>query len=548
MRKFAGIVSALLAGSLVLAGCSFGGGKSGSSATATKAKSANSASYDSDIRVLNLPGDHKLLSLTGYSSPDRRVVESSSSEVDGIVDPPAGEGYSRFYAQSLDWQAGDKGRETAKVYAPLDWANPGGKAVTLHLARIVSKAGSDAPSLFVNPGGPGGSGIDYLASFEDSPLLEKYSIVAWDPRGAGTSTPVVCGNGKQTDAYYSTDFSPDTQDEWQKLVDASKQYADLCRKNSGDLLDHVSTIETIQDLDMLRNLVGNEQLNFLGVSYGTDLGSMYAEFFPDRVGKMVLDSAVNITGDESIVQAMGFELALDNWAAWCAKTSSCSFGTDKAQVLSKVDKFLRGLDSAPLKVGDRVLTQSMATAGLALMLYSDASYYPMIYQALKPAVESGEGNYLLMLADTMYERNSSGEYGGIYYSFNAIRCVDGADKGLSGAKESWQYAISKAPVYGFNTGIDLVCEYWTAKPVPQIKRVAKGAAPIVVIGTTGDSATPYKQAKDMAAQLESGVLVTLDGAGHGAYSGGGSNPCVAEAVNKYLLEDVVPQNGMVCKA
>lgn len=539
MKKLASFVAVSLAASLLLVGCASKDEDEGSKGS--KTTPAPTSSYEP---LLEIPGDHELLNFSEYTSPDRRVSDTHESDVEGIVDPPEGSGYDRYWDQEIDWEeCGSK--ECATVLAPLDWTNPDGVALTLSVSRIESEAGDDAPSLFINPGGPGGSGLDYLDQFNDSPLLEKYHIVAWDPRGAGESTPVVCGTGEETDAFYNTDFSPDTEEEWVALEEASKAFADQCRENSGSLLDHISTIDTIQDLDMLRYLVGDEELNYLGVSYGTDLGSMYAEFYPQNVALMVLDSAVNITDNDAVIQAMGFELSLHNWAKWCAESDKCDLGTDEQEIVDKVDKFLKDLDENPIPVRKRALTQSLATTGLALTMYVGEEYYELIAEVMTASINDRDGDMLLGLADLMYDRKLNGSYGGLYYSFYSISCLDSVDKGIEGARDGWAEDIEKAPVFAFNSGVDMLCPVWTTEPMPQIKRVAKGAAPIIVLGVTGDSATPYQQAEWMAEQLESGVLVTLDGAGHGAYGSG--NACIEEIVNDYFLKGVVPEHGTVCE-
>ncbi len=494
---------------------------------------------------LAIPGDHEVFATDG-ASPDRRPVTSEPQvKPEGFTQPPTGEGMARYYRQVVDWKPcdGSSSRLCATVKAPLDWQNLDGEAITLSVMKSVPD-GESKGAIFVNPGGPGGSGLDFVSTLEDSSLGESFEIIGWDPRGGGKSTPVSCGTGKEMERLLSADHSPDDEAEWQALVDAAKGFADACRRDSGALIDHISTLDTIQDLDMLRHLAGQRQLNYLGVSYGTYIGALYAEFYPKNVGRMVLDSAVNITEDDSITQFMGFELALNNWAEACAaKSEGCSVGKTKEEIVAKVDSVLQGLDAQPLKVGDRTLTQSLATSGLALLFYMGEPGYSMIEHAVSETT-AGKGETLLVLSDLMFKRQPDGKYGTLYQSFYAIGCLDAVDEGIAKTRERYPSLKEASPVFAGNMGVDMVCPVWTAKPSPQIKITAKGAAPIVVLGITGDNATPVEHSEAMAKQLQSGVFVKVEGAGHGAYLS--DNECAVRTVDNYLINGVIPQDGTKC--
>lgn len=458
----------------------------------------------------------------------------------GFADPPAGSGLSRYETQPLDWKPCLDQLQCASVLVPLDYGHPDGTAITLSLAKKAATATKKLGTLFIDPGGPGGSGVDYVGYFR-STGLEGYDIVGWDPRGVGRSTPVEC-TGIDLDHYLSMDISPDTPAEQSEMVEASRQLGLACLKNSGPLLEHISTVEVARDLDVLRALVGDPRLSFFGASYGTQIGATYAQLFPARVGKMVLDGAVNITRDDSVSQAQGFDRALNAFAEWCAGRA-CRLGTTKAQVLKSVADFWTASDGAPLKVGGRELTQQLAVAGVVNVLYASQDGYKYLLQALQSAIDDHDGRFLLYLADRLNQRNTEGAYGQINYAFPAIRCRDEIDHGIQGEISLSDAADQSAPTVGPFFGPDLVCVVWPVPAVPQLDLVGAGAAPIVVIGTTGDPATPYEYAVSMAKQLESGVLVTHRGVGHTAYGGSG---CVQKVVVAYLARDVVPRDGLSC--
>lgn len=475
------------------------------------------------------------------TSPDRPDPRVPVVTPNGFVDGPPGRGMDRFLTQGIAWQPCG-GDECATVSAPLDYLVPDGQAITLALRRKPATATPRLGTLFVNPGGPGQSGRDLVDRFRREGL-EQYDIVGWDPRGTGASTPVECFQGKDLDAYTSIDMSPDDNAEMQALVVMYRSFGQSCLEHSGRLLQHVSTEETVRDLDLLRHLVGDEKLNYLGYSYGTHIGALYAQLFPAAVGRMVLDSPVNITTDESIQQPEGFDRALGNFAQWCVERK-CDVGDTPQKVIDAVTTVFDRADVQPLKTDtDRKLSQADAVTGVAVTLYGDARSWAILLDALDAAHE-GDGTQLLRLADFYNGRREDGTYDEGIFAFSAIRCLDRPDRGLAGAQAEQRLAESKAPVFGRYFGPDLQCPVWPVQPAPPAPDITgHGAAPIVVVGTTGDSATPYEFATWMVDKLESGVLVTREGDGHGAY---GDSPCVNDLVVHYFAGGNVPADKTVC--
>ncbi|MFG2293517.1 alpha/beta hydrolase [Streptomyces sp. NPDC048603] len=464
-----------------------------------------------------------------------------------------------YYAQKLRWrECGVPGFECATMKAPLDYAHPeSGQDVELAVARKKATGpGKRLGSLVVNPGGPGGSGIGYLQAYAGigypAPVRARYDMVSIDPRGVARSAPVECLTGPRMDAYTQVDQTPDDGAERAKLVEAYKEFAAGCSARSQRVLPHVSTVEAARDLDLLRGVLGDEKLTYVGASYGTFLGATYADLYPGRVGRLVLDGAMDPTRsaiDLNRDQTAGFETAFRSFARDCAKQTDCPLGRGSTdQVAQRLKDFFRTLDAKPVPTGEpaRPLGEALATTGVIAALY-DESAWPQLREAITQAMD-GDGAGLLGLADSYYEREPDGSYANLMYANAAVNCLDqppafsGPDA-VAAAVPSFEKA---SPVFGAGFAwASLNCAYWPAKATGAAHRVeAKGAAPIVVVGTTRDPATPYKWAQGLAGQLDSGVLLTYDGDGHTAYGRG--SDCIDTAINRYLLEGTAPADGKKC--
>jgi len=340
------------------------------------------------------------------------------------------------------------------------------------------------------------------------------------------------------------DNSPDDPGELQARIDAQIEFGQSCLRRSGALLEHISTMDTVRDLDLLRYLVGDSKINYFGSSYGTRIGALYAELFPQRVGRMVLDGAVDINSKSKINQVDGFERALRHFASWCAD-EHCQIGAQRDDVLSKIKEFLDRLDQQPLAVaGGRTLSQQQGVEAVFYSMYGGRGSWPELQDALTAAIFDGNGAGLLALADASDRRDRDGAYGQLNYAFPAIRCLDSQDDSVRAAEKRLAEESRRAPILGRLNGPDLTCALWPVKSAPKQPVVDGGGAPaIVVIGTTGDPATPYEYAKSMADQLSSAVLVTFNGEGHLAY---GQSGCVKSLVDAYLVRNQVPLDGTRC--
>jgi len=465
-------------------------------------------------------------------------------QIPGLTSPPPGHGLARYAGQKIDWKlcgvAGDETKQCATVLAPLDYQHPDKIAITLAIARRPSEAEHPKGMIFANPGGPGASGVDFLDGFDDHGLNKAYDLVSWDPRGTGRSTPVHCLTDRQMDTYVAADYSPQTAQQTQQLININTAFGRACLARSGELLQHISTADTVRDLDLLRQLLGQHRLDYLGFSYGTSIGAMYATIFGDRVGHMVLDGATSVGGRPRVSQEDGFDRTLRNFATWCA-SKNCELGSSRQQVLASISDFLRGLDRHPLAAGPRSLTQSLGTSGLTYALYFPATDWPQLLGGLELAIDAHDGSQLLAWSDAYYERDNSGHYGQFNAAFPAILCLDEPEGGPAAALKAWRRDEHRAPTLGPFIGPDLTCATWPVRSTgdTQKKISYTGRTPIVILGTTGDPATPYEDAQHMHRALASSRLVTLDGDGHLAFD---QSACVQAKVLAYFDRGVTPRD------
>ncbi|MFF9767318.1 alpha/beta hydrolase [Streptomyces sp. NPDC014636] len=491
----------------------------------------------------------------GDEGKDKGKGSPSPSTARSTAAPSSAALPSSLTRQRLDWQRckatddsaapGDTWR-CATLKVPLDWSEPGGRTIGLALIRARATGGDRIGSLLFNFGGPGGSGVSTMPYFEAtvSALHERYDLVSWDPRGVGASEGVRCRGDRETEAAEAVDATPDTPAEERAYFQDAADFGKGCEKAAGPLLAHVSTTDTARDMDLMRQVLGDEKLHYFGMSYGTELGGVYAHLFPQQTGRLVLDAVVDPTADtvgHAENQTRGFQRALNDYLD--------STGQDPDQGSRKIADLLKRLDAKPLPTSSgRKLTQTLAVTGITLPLYSEPTW-PRLTSALKSA-ERGDGSELLALADEYDDRDTSGHYGTMSHSQRVISCLDERQRPAPAETKRRLAEFERiSPVFGDFLGWDTAgwCHDWPVPgqyDTPEVS--APGAAPILLVGNTGDPATPYEGARRMADELGRGVGVELTwkGEGHGAYASG--SDCVHSTVNAYLLNGTVPEDGKIC--
>jgi len=453
----------------------------------------------------------------------------------------------------LRWQPCRSGFECSTLTVPRDDAQPAGPTVDLALIRSPARdQDRRIGSLLVNPGGPGGSAIDYVRYATHTlpaELRDRFDIVGVDPRGSGESDPVKCKYDMSK--YYALDFSPDDQAERDALVAGMQKFVDACVASEGDYLRYISTDYTVRDLDKVRAALGDDRLTFLGYSYGTYIGAKYAAAFPDRVRALVLDGAVDPSLDSKqmqVQQSAGFEDVLDGFLKWCTRESSCAFHRG-GKVIPAFDALRARVDAEGLRVPGarpaRTLSPTEFDLGLGEILYEGAGGYSYLGEALD-AADRGDGAAMADLADSYTERSPDGSYGGIEDAFLAISCADGPPVGTVADVAEIEAAAAKvAPRTG--PGIvnnSIACALWPIPGAPAAPASAPDAPPIVVVGTRHDPATPFAWAQSLARQLGSAVLISAPGAQHTSFGMG--NRCVDDAVVRYLVDRTAPKRTLTC--
>lgn len=461
---------------------------------------------------------------------------------------PAGAAAAAEVPSDLRWRPCGA-LECATLTVPVDHADPTGP--TLGLAVIRQPARDPAHrvgSLVVDPGGPGGSGVDYLRDAlwgMDPTVRDRFDVVAFDPRGTGASRPVDCRY--DMDRYYALDAAPRDRAGWDALVAGSAAFADACRAEAGSWLDHVGTDETVRDLDRLRQALGEERLTYLGYSYGTLIGARYAAAYPDRVRALVLDGPIDPAlpaAESQLDQAVGFETVLENFLRWCDRRD-CALRDGATSARAAYDDLDDRVRRAGVPVSPRrTLSRTELQIGVATALYSGRSGFPTLAGALAGA-RSGDGVALAALTDAYTERSPSGAYGTIQDAFFAISCLDGPSIGtVADVRALFDRAGAEAPRLG--PGIvsnALVCAQWPVAGRPAVPLEVPPGLAVLVVGTTQDPATPYSGAVALAAALHA-PLLTVAGDAHTAFDSG--DDCVDVRVVRFLLTGRPPARDVRC--
>ena len=480
-------------------------------------------------------------------------------------------GLESFYNQTVEWydcgktggmeKSADKtGFQCARVTVPLDYSKPDGQTIEIAMKKHVATGSVRQGSLFMNPGGPGMSGVNQVETMADmnfAGVQEAYDIIGFDPRGVGSSTAITCTSAAETPAVAEAApadvAADDTTFEQRAPQNAAwvKQLEANCAVNTApaELLDHVDTVSVARDLDVLRALSGNDKLNYVGFSYGTYLGAHYAELFPANTGRMVFDGAVDPSlsySERSRGQALGYERALRNYVEWCHAGQSCPLTGDTDAGVKQVGDLISSANQTPVPSSDPnrpVKGSEILQVMVEHFRYSDVAW-PTLTEMLNQTINQHDASGFRTLLDQISTQASV--VVGPMYGTNCL------DYRVEGDMVTWATQSKEleriAPRFGrIYEGADLGCQSWghnTTRPSTAIH--AKGAAPILVVGTTGDPATPYEWAMALAGQLESGQLLTWEGNGHTAYANPAHGPCVTSAVDTYLLTGAMPKKGLTC--
>ena len=431
--------------------------------------------------------------------------------------------------------------ECATLDVPLDYDDPDAEEIELYVARTPA-SGKRIGALFINPGGPGASAAEYaelLPFVLPSDITEHFDIVGVDPRGVGGSSPIDCGISAKE--LYGVDASIDSPDDEKALLDVSEAYVSDCADKYGDLLAHVGTRDVARDMDWVRAAMGDDQLSYLGYSYGTAIGQVYADLFPDRVRSMVLDGVLELgpTGLElADEQASGFETALDRFVKHCDGGGDCETSGHALEAVEQVLALAEEPGGIPAPDADRPAGPGEANLGISYALYSE-SLWEDLASALAAALD-GDGSELVGLADGYLDI-------GDFEVYFAVNCLDFAWP--TGDEDAFFAAAKATAVHAPHVGEALVNDYvrcvdWPVAPEPLEAVTAPGTPPILVISTTGDPATPYEGGVAVAEQLENGVLITNEGDGHTVVGNG--KACIDDMVAAYFVDDVVPEDGFTC--
>jgi pimeloyl-ACP methyl ester carboxylesterase len=455
-----------------------------------------------------------------------------------------------FQTQPIKWRTCFDTLLCTDVLVPIDYANI--KLGTFKVAVLkheASNKGDRIGSMFVNPGGPGASGVEYAYSAEyivSPQLLALFDIVGFDPRGVGRSAPIRCLTDDETDANYASDSKPDNPAEFETLLKESQDYVAKCEKNTKNLTTY-STENAARDMDVIRAVLGDVKLNYLGKSYGTYLGTIYAQLFPDKVGRLVLDGAIDPDAtplQQSLTQAVGFDNALDAFIKDCLQIDTCPLPKDATK--QYFTELFDSVAKKPLTTRTkRVATETLVVLGTASSLYDNESGWPMLRVALKQA-SSGNGFMFLTLADAYTGRQPNGTYPtNEGDSGFVINCLDWDDTRTNEqiAQDATLFKI-QAPVFGpYLSYSGILCKYFPGIKQP-IKINQIKTAPIIVIGTLRDPATPYSWAVALNKLITNSLLITLDGDGHTGHGRGST--CVDKTVDTYFITGKIPATNQKC--
>jgi pimeloyl-ACP methyl ester carboxylesterase len=507
--------------------------------------------------VLTVLGAVLLAACSGGSD----VTPVAARDVSGITDPapdtspstPGATAPPEPLDYSIEWNQLTDRIDEGTITVPVDYADPEGDTIDLYVARHRASSDESPGPLLANRGGPGADGATLAlaaTSWFGDEITDNFDVIGWDPRGVGQSEGAVdCIDDVDYDTYFSApDITPDDQAERDELVELAEAYAEACVERT-DILQYVGTNNSARDIDAIRQALGVEQVSYFGFSYGSELGGVWATLFPTTVRAAVFDGATDPNSDplqSTLQQGAGFEAALTKFLAQCSADADCAFHND-GDAEGAFDRLMASLDESPLpSAGDRVaVNRSVAVLAVAQAMYSDR-FWPALERALEDAA-AGDGAGLLQLHDAYYGRSDAGEfgaYGNLIEAFQAINCADDPERStVEEADANVDEILAVAPrIFPYTTG-SYSCTFFPPALDPRIDITGVGAGPIVVIGTTGDPATPLESSRAMADTLEDGRLVIVEADEHTGYR---SDDCVRGIVHEYLLGLVAPDDATTC--
>jgi pimeloyl-ACP methyl ester carboxylesterase len=439
---------------------------------------------------------------------------------------------AKFQQQKLNWESCGDNLQCTTFKVPMDYNAIDANTFTLYVSRyLATDKKNRIGTLFVNPGGPGGSAVDYAQAATQvvsTAITSRYDILGFDPRGVGQSQPTRCLTDKEEDTYIATDTTVYTKNDLNTLLSQAKYFAAACAKNAGPKIGHYGSVEAAKDMELLRGLLKEPKLNYLGKSYGSFLGTLYAALYPTKVGKFVLDGAIDpnaTNAEQNLIQATAFENALIDF-------------TKKYKTYSQKDilKFLNSLHVKPLTLPNgRKLTSSVAIVGIAATLYDNKTGWPDLQTALDSAIKDGDAHPLFELADSYNSRDAAGHYTNENDISQIIGCLDLTEtRSVAQMTADGKQLKAQAPIFGpYLTYAGLACKYWKNKASPKPAMTSIKTNPIIVIGVTKDPATPYAWAQRLSKILVGSTLITFNGEGHTGHNRG--SKCVDSVVDKYLL-------------
>lgn len=511
--------------------------------------------------------------------PDTAAPTTVEVEDASPLQGDAPRGFAKYYAQEPSWQTCDPAQVTPELMsapedienyqcttltAPMSWDDPESQAIELSVARYIGALQGDSepqrPPLFYNLGGPGGGAVDSLSAVVTNILTEQvadaYVVVALDPRGVGQSSPIWCLTDEERDEDNALDVDTATMSTEEIIAWSDAEMASIgaqCLERNGDLLGYVDSESATRDFDMVRAVLGAETMDYLGFSYGTLLGALYADLFPTHVGRFVLDGILDPALDVNQVAAMqtaGMEQSLYNWIETCVSGRKCPLGDSLEAGKAKMTEFFEEVAESPLPTSDpqRPLTLGLARTAVIGSLYS-TSNYPLLTQAMQQAFE-GDGSALLFLADYFNDRGLDGVYNS--NADDAFLAVNALDYEPVGTPQEWEAAAAQIardyPILGGDFGFASAgLSAWPVESRATRRPISAASAPeMLLIGTTHDPATPYEMAVSAHEAMPNTVLLTVEGWNHTAYNSS-AGACVIGAVDRFLLNGELPAAGTVCE-